>query len=555
MTFARDAGKCTSGSRQSLGTDALETLGQYADRLAGLDGWRRSLAALLLGAASVLAMPPFHLWPVLWLTLPGLVVLLDGIVAKSTPRAWRQAVVTGWWFGFGYFLLGLYWVGSAFLVEADKFAWLLPFAVMLLPAGLALFFALATGLASYWWQPGPTRVLVLAVSLASTEWLRGHILTGFPWNALGYALTATDAMMQSAAVIGVHGLTFWTVLIFASAVLVLAPRRTWRAVPVALALLLGLATLAGAWRLPNGAAPVMPEISMRLVQPNTPEKDKFIRERQLDIFNRLLALSQIGETGDAGSLGSVRVVIWPETPVNVLLLESPDGLRMIADTLPDRTMLITGAMRRESVPPQGLTVSQQQVFNSLVAFDGDGQVAGLFDKMHLVPFGEYLPFQPVMYAVGIQELVGIHGGFGTGAGPRLMRLPGLPEFSPLICYEAIFPGGVIDPADRPRWLLNITNDAWFGVTSGPYQHFHQSRLRAVEQGLPLVRVAGTGISAVIDPFGRVVRALPLEVSGAIDAPLPQALPPTIYAAYGDLGLAMLLVLAIIVVPIGRRSGY
>lgn len=513
------------------------------------------MAAFLFGAASVLAMPPFQLWPVLWLTLPGLVVLLDGIVAGGGAIRWRQAALTGWWFGFGYFLFGLSWIGSAFLVEAEKFAWLMPLAVTLMPAGLALFFAAALAAASAWWRTGPARILVLALALSATEWLRGHILTGFPWNTLGYALTATDAMMQPAAVFGVNGLTFWAVLIFASAILVIradSPRE--RFIPLGLAGLLGLATLLGALRLPPGPASVLPEITLRLVQPNTPEKDKFLRERQLDIFNKLLGLSRLGATGKPDSLAGVRVVIWPETPVNVLLLESPEGLSMIADTLPETTMLVTGAMRRESVPPLGLTTGQQAVYNSLVVLDGGGRVTGLFDKMHLVPFGEYLPAQPLMRAVGIAELVGIAGGFTAGGGPRLVSVPGLPPFSPLICYEAVFPNEVASSFERPQWLLNITNDAWFGVTSGPYQHFHQARLRAVEQGLPLVRVAGTGISGIIDPYGRVVRALPLAVEGVIDTALPQPLPPTIFARFGDLGLALLMIVGLALVQIERSAG-
>ncbi len=531
-----------------------------ADRLRELKGWRRAAAALLAGALCNLAMAPFFAWPVLWLTFPALVWLADGAIADSpapdaaSPPRWRawlrtrpgRAAGVGWWFGFGYFLFGLFWIGEAFLVEADVFGWLLPFAVTGMPAGLALFFAgaLAAVASARLWDEIPTRIVALAMALAVAEWLRGHVLTGFPWNVLGYALTAPDVFMQSAALFGIYGLTLIAVVTFAGPLVLWAAAQHRRVsaiatgvVPIALAFVWGIYAL----RTP------VPEtgLQVRMVQPSIPQREKWRPENQQAIFNDHLDLSRRAANGGVDDLAGIDLLVWPEAAMPFLPLETPQALDAIAALLPPATTLLTGALRRERADPARGT--SQRVFNSLLAFGDGGRHLATYDKLHLVPFGEYLPAQTVLEAIGLRQLTRLRGGFATGPSPRpLLDVPtrlGPRKLGPLICYEAIFPASVVSGSERPTALINVTNDGWFGNTTGPRQHFHQTRVRAVEEGLAIVRVANNGISAVIDPRGRVRQRLDLDVRGSADAALPAALPPPLYARFGDKMLLALLVLS------------
>lgn len=526
------------------------------ERLRSLRGWRRRLAALLAGALSVLAMAPFFAFPVLWLTLPALVWLIDGALAQASAERKAAsssglasrlrgndlaAAAVGWWFGFGYFLAGLFWIGEAFLVEPEVFAVLLPVAVTAMPAGLALFYAAASGLAARFWSDGPARVLVLALTLSAAEWARGHALTGFPWNVLGYALTWPLPLMQSASVLGIYGLTLVTVLVFA------LPLVLWSAAPAgiagrrarmaAVAIALGpIAVLAvlGQVRL-AAAAPqtFVPDVKIRIVQPSVPQREKWRPENQRRIFLDHMQLSVTNSAGETDNLARITHLIWPEAAMPFLPLDYPDVRAAIGRLLPDSTYLIAGALRAEPAPPGALR--SRRIFNSLIVFGKGGSVAGLYDKIHLVPFGEYLPLQHQLEAIGLEQLTRLRGGFDVGVSPRpLLRVPGLPPAVPLICYEAIFPRAVVQTPERPALMLNVTNDGWFGNTTGPRQHLHQARVRAVEEGLPLMRAANNGISAGIDPYGRILARLDLNVRGAIDVELPKAAPPPPYALLGDL---------------------
>ncbi|KAB2916277.1 MAG: apolipoprotein N-acyltransferase [Hyphomicrobiaceae bacterium] len=519
-----------------------------AERVRNLGGWRRRAAALSAGIASVLAMAPFFAWPVLWLTLPVLVWLIDGAVAGNhaggAAVAWyrRPAAVAaevGWWFGFGYFVTGLFWIGEAFLVEAEIFAALLPFAVTLLPAGLALFYAAAAGMAASMWRPGAPRVLALALALSAAEWLRGHVLTGFPWNVLGYAITHPLALMQSATVLGIYGLTLIAVLIFAlpPVLWVDAPegqagRRARRAaIAIAVVPLLLMAAL-GVTRLALAAPEMVAGIKIRIVQPSVPQREKWRPENQEKIFLDHLALSAAGADGTRDQLAGITHVIWPEAAMPFLPLDHPGALAAIGRLLPPGTFLLTGALRAEPAPPGA--PRPRRVFNSLLVLGEGGSLVTLYDKIHLVPFGEYLPFQRQLEAIGLQQLTRLRGGFDIGTNPRpLLHVPRLPAAGPLICYEAIFPRAIVQGSERPGLLVNLTNDGWFGNTIGPRQHFHQARVRAVEEGLPLMRVANNGISAAIDGYGRVLARLDLNARGVIDVGLPAALAAPVYARFGD----------------------
>lgn len=495
-------------------------------------GWRRAAIAFAAGAVSVLALAPINAWPVLFLTFPILVWLLDGSGAGALGGMGSAAIV-GWCFGFGYFLAGLYWIGFAFLVDVKTFGWLMPFAVVGLPAGLALFPGLGLALAQALWTRGPARLLTLALALTASEWLRGHLLSGFPWNAFGYALAGSLTLAQGSALIGLWGLTFCAVYLFASPAVLADDKthhgRAWVAPVLALG---GLAALAayGAVRLAQTPTTFVSGVRLRIMQPNLPQDDKFNYAAKQQVMSRYLALSERAtEPGSAG-LKEVTHLIWPESAFPFFLTREPDALAQVAALLANRTVLITGAARiaEPAGDAQGL-----RAFNSIYVIDRDGSILAVYDKVHLVPFGEYLPFQKLLENLGLMQLTKVQGGFLAGDRRRALALNDAPAFLPLICYEIIFPDEAVPKAERPGWLLNVTNDGWFGNSSGPYQHFQQARVRAIEQGLPLVRAANTGISAVVDPFGRIVAELPLGAEGVLDAGLPQRLEPTLYLRGGD----------------------
>jgi len=532
-------------------------LRKLAQSVIVLWGWRRLLMAFLAGAASVLALAPFHFAPVLWLTLPVLVWLIDGIGAGASTRGnafgllsrMAAAAMIGWAFGFGYFLAGLYWVGFAFLVEAELFAWLLPFAVVLLPAGLALFTALSCALAAAFWSSGAARIFALAVAIAAGEWLRGHALSGFPWNLYGYALAFTDPLAQSASIFGLYGLTFLTVLIFAApATLATAEAEAgWPAwlMPSLLMAILPALALYGLWRLPGAAQPEVAGVHLRLIQPNIVQSQKWLPENRSRILAEYLSMTDEATSPASSGVSDVTHVIWPESALPFVLSENAEALAAIAALLPDNVTLITGAVRRAPPDPDGGDPNGG-AFNSVHVIDGAGEIVATYDKAHLVPFGEFLPLQGLLERIGLEQLTRLRGGFTAGPAERTLHLQGAPAVAPLVCYEIIFPGSAIDRADRPGWMLNVTNDAWFGNSSGPRQHLHQARLRAVEEGLPVVRAANTGISAIIDPYGRIVARLPLNRRGIIDGGLPEALPPTVFSRYGNRLLAAMMVLGLIV---------
>lgn len=573
----------TVNSAQKTDEAALavtERLRGIRDSVCGSLGWHRRLIAFAAGSASTLAMAPVFFWPVLFLTLPVLVWLIDDRLpdhrdaeATALPQdkptsdnRIRRAAADGWWFAFGYFFFGLFWIGEAFLVEAHIFGWLLPFAITVMPAGLAIFWAAAAAASAYaTTQQGLWRIVSLAIALGLAEWLRGHLFTGFPWNVLGYALTYPEVLMQSAGVIGIYGLTVAAVVIFATPLVMAAeprtgPRQTrinaqgWLSV-VSLSLApLGLMLGYGAYVMPSGPQPVVNDVRLRIVQPSTPQHEKWMREKQRAIFDEHLDLSRRLPDGRIDDLASITHVVWSEASMPFLPLSSPEALSEIGTLLGNGKYLIAGALRLDTAQTQNSAQGQAEpaaqtpdlysgkparprAYNSLLVFGQGGGLAGIYDKIHLVPFGEYLPLQQTLEAIGLESLTRIRGGFAIGETPRsLMKVPGLPPYAPLICYEAIFPTAVVQGPERPGFLLNVTNDGWFGTITGPFQHFHQTRVRAVEEGLPLVRASNNGVSAVVDPFGRVVERLGLNVRGSIDADLPQSASSTIYARLGDLML-------------------
>lgn len=548
---------------------AARSMASLSQLPAGLSGQSRRAAhtrwavSFLLGLLSVAGLPPLSVWPVFFVTLSGLVLVLDGVGRLPEGRRLarvRAAGACGWWFGFGYFLAGLYWIGFAFLVEADKFAWLLPVAITALPAGLALFFALGTGIAMLSWSPGAGRVLALAAALGATEWLRGNVLTGFPWNSLGMWLAGSDYLLQSASLIGMTGLSFVAVAVFALPAACFGldaqeawPRRLW---PLAASAGLLAAMFAfGVWRLSIPEPPPQSTAKLRIVQPNIPQAEKWEGANRQRIFQTFLDLSQRNAAGELAGFDGISHVIWPESSLPFLMLQSPEALKAIGEMLPGGVTLVTGSLRVETnadgslVQKDGLLT----VYNDVAALDDSGALMSSYDKIHLVPFGEYLPAQQTLEAIGLEQLTRLKGGFTAGRGPRELAVPGLPPGVPLVCYEVIFPEEIA-PAPGQTWLLNLTNDAWFGVSSGPHQHLLQARLRAVELGLPVIRVANTGISAVIGARGEIMASLPLGARGSIEAELPGAMASTLYRRFGDLGgLLILMLLCLLLFASRQRS--
>jgi apolipoprotein N-acyltransferase len=514
-------------------------------------GWKRAAIALIAGALSSLAMAPFNAWPVLFLTFPVMVWLIDG-AAAGRWRGVPAAAMAGWWFGLGYFVPGLYWIGDAFLVDAPTFGWLMPFAVLGLPAYLALFTAFGFALARMIWARDASRVIALAASLTIAEWLRGHVLTGFPWNAFGYALSEPLALAQTASLIGLWGLTFLSVAIFASPAVLIdgssRGRRPWIAPMMALALLVVMAVFGGI-RLALQPTTMVAKVKLRIMQPNLQQDVRFNYAAKPEVMQKYLTLSDRASGPQSTGVRDASILIWPESAFPFFLTREADAMAQIAELLPKGTVLITGSVRAPDVPP-GTRITR--AYNSIYVIDHDGSVLSVYDKLHLVPFGEYLPFQDWMEKLGFVQLTKVQGGFIAGTRRRTMEIPNAPRALPLICYEAVFPGDVASRDDRAGWIVNLTNDGWFGITTGPYQHLQQARLRAIEEGLPVVRAANTGISAVIDPLGRIVARLGLGVEGVLDSSLPSAIAPTIYARNGDIPAAMI-VAAALLFAIRRRA--
>src|SRR6266478_5637754 len=496
----------------------------------------RAGLAFVAGALSVLAMAPFNAWPVLFLTFPVVVWLIDGAGAGRL-RGVPAAAMAGWCFGLGYFVPGLYWIGYAFLVDAPTFAWLMPFAVLGLPAYLALFTAFGFALARLIWTRDASRIVALATSLTIAEWLRGHMLSGFPWNAFGYALTEPLALAQTASLIGLWGMTFLSVAIFASPAVLIdgrsRGRRPWIAPAAALVVLVAMGIF-GAVRLAREPTRTVANVNLRIMQPNLQQDLKFNYAAKAEVMHRYLTLSDRASGPQSTGVRDASILIWPESAFPFFLTREADAMAQIADFLPKGTVLIAGSVRAPDMPP-GTRITR--AYNSIYVIDHDGSILSIYDKLHLVPFGEFLPFQDGMEKLGFVQLTKVQGGFIPGAGRRAMEIPNAPRALPLICYEAIFPDEVAARGERPGWIINLTNDGWFGISTGPYQHLQQARLRAIEQGLPVVRAANTGISAVIDPMGRIVARLGLGVEGVLDSSLPAAIAPTIYARSGDIPTA------------------
>lgn len=511
-----------------------------AEFVRSLTGWRRFLFAFVTGLLSALSFAPFGLFPFLLVAFAVLVLTIDG--ARSRPKPIGNALLAGWSFGFGHFLAGLYWVAYAFLVDPTAHEWQIPFVLTLFPGGLAIFPAVACAAAARMWSKGFARIFIFAIAYAVAEWLRGHILTGFPWNLPAYGWPASLGVLQSASVVGAYGLSLLTVLFGASLAELGNASRKAPILPAAMTVLFLAIWVGGLLRLAQEPTAFVPGVRLRLVQPDVPQDEKYLKQYRERNWRRLVDLS-LAEKGKAPTH-----IIWPEAAPPFLLSRVPASLSDIQMLTGRSTILMTGAVRmlpRLDGPPR--------FFNSFYVFGPGGRLLDVYDKSHLVPFGEYLPLASLLDRLGISKLVDSPGSFAAGEGPHSYAVPGAPVMGPLICYEVIFPGAVVG-AVRPGWLVNVTDDSWFGPPSstGPYQHLLIARVRAIEEGLPIARAANTGISAVIDPLGRIVARLGAGKMGMVDAGLPAALAPPFYARFGDLVFFFFLFVCAFVAYIGSR---
>ena len=512
-----------------------------------LTPWRARGLALLAGLAAALAHPPFGLLP----GLLGYAVLLWLLDAIDGSRPLRSAFYRGWLTGIGYFGLSTWWIAEAFMVDAANQGWMAPFAVAAMAAGMALFWGLAAVLYRLVRPVGVRRLLVFAGAFALLEWTRGHILTGFPWNLPGETWRAGSAVSQVAAAVGAYGLTWITLAIAAAPAAWRDGRRGRIAVGAALA---GLVVLfAGGWLLRAAPPPAagQPPTTVRIVQADIPQESKWDERRFAQIVQAYVSLTARPYAGKPAD-----IVVWPEgalpLAINDYMVPGSWVRQAIVDALRPGQLMLLGGYRYEGPPDKPV------YYNSLVALRrtaSDIEVVGIYDKHRLVPFGEYLPADALMTRLGVKSMAHLGDGFATGPEPRPLRIAPNLLVQPLICYESLFPR-LAKPVPGVRAIVNVSNDAWFGVTSGPLQHLNLASYRAIETGLPLIRATPTGVSALIDAQGRILpdARLKLGESGVIDGNVPNVGSPTLFSRLGHWPFALLLLLsfaAAIRVPRGR----
>lgn len=504
--------------------------------------WQVAALSFFLGLLLATTFAPLHLVFLLPICFSGLLILLNRAETKV------QAFFVGWWFGWGQFVAGLYWIGVAFTIDAEAHAALIPLPTLGLPAFLALFTGLATLLTFKSTAPGLWRVLAFAGFWTLTEYVRGLIFTGFPWNLAGYSWGNVLPMIQWASFIGIYGLTLLTVLVSSIPSVLTNQTLTVRQKNAAILIdcvMIALMVFIGYMRIPNEALAEKPDSLIRIVQPNIPQKDKWKAEKKFHHVRKLVDLSkQQAEV-------TPQHLIWPETAIPFFLTTDENLKFYLQKIIPKDGFLITGAPRKST--------EVRQYWNSVQILDSQGQISGVYDKKHLVPYGEYMPMRQFMVSTGLTTLIPALDQMSDFSIPneqssKTLTVPGIGSARVLICYEVAFPWEVQSEQDFD-WILNATNDAWFGDTTGPYQHFLITRVRAIEQGMSVVRAANTGMSAIIDGYGRVLKKLPLNETGIIDASIPVAIDgETFYQNTGEI-LPLLLILLCIVPGLmwGRSS--
>ena len=502
-----------------------------------ITGVKKYALAFGLGALLTFTMPPIGFFPVLLVSIPGLVFL-----SINAPTPWKS-FLTGWVFGMGYFIFGLYWISAALFVDIAQWGWVLPLSAIVGPSIVALYYGFIPLIARRWRKNEAAYAFAVAAAFAGIEWLRGHLFTGFPWNLPGYAWHWVLPVMQTSSVVGIYGLSLLTL---AWAMIPVVAQR--RRIMIALCASFAIVAALGALRLTQNPTEQSGNYTLRLVQANIPENIKWDNDEDWRNLEKHIHLSNLKDTPSLMK-DTPTFVVWPETAVSADLAAFPDIAHVIAQALPKDSYGVLGALRVD-MANQG----HPSFYNSVSVLNKQDKVIGNYDKHHLVPFGEYIPFRDKIPFTPLALAVSGIGDFTRGPGPSTVHVDKLPPFSPLICYEVIFPGDVVDEKDRPAWMVNVTNDGWYGLTAGPHQHLGIARVRAIEEGLPLARAANTGISAMFDPLGRFLGDQPLGTAGFVDSILPKPLPPTLYSQYGDsLFFVMLAGLAVAAELILRRK--
>ena len=524
----------------------MVALPHLALRLNTLSARAQYLIALLCGALlACLTLAPLKWFFAFFVIVPPIIWMLDG--AKRP----QQSFLIGFLFALSYFLLGFYWIHQAFLISPVPY--LGPIAVILLAALFSFYWGVAFFAARKIWPNDYRRFFSLAFFWAIAFWAQGIIFGGFPWNLPAQSWLFSSALAQNLSWAGIYSASFLTIL--CAACFAAFDQSNWRKalpLPLAAMMLFSLLWLGGLWRLQQ--AEVQPSsANIIIIQPNIAQIHKWDPAYRQTIINTYFSMSARALRRAAQK---PTMMIWPEAALPINIERAPQLRQALASLLPPHIALTTGLLRFEHAERR----KRPRVFNSLFLIDHQGEIRQTYDKNHLVPFGEYLPFQTFLERLGLQQVTGQRGGFASGQSRALLRwpsAPSMPQAVPLICFEISFPREIPKTADarRPDWIINITNDGWYGSTPGPYQHFDIARLRAIEFGLPVIRAANTGISAVIDPYGRVLKKIPLNTQGIIHAPLPKALPPTLYERLREWLFVVFLLISAILIGINSQKTY
>ncbi|MBY0281962.1 MAG: apolipoprotein N-acyltransferase [Alphaproteobacteria bacterium] len=510
---------------KSAGAVIFSSSKRYWNQIINMALNHQFYAAIFLGSLGALAFAPFNFYLVLIPIFSGLLFLL-----QRTPST-KQAFFLGWVFGFSYFASGVFWVSVSF--SKVGLTYLMPLVIIAFSLLLGLFPALACALTALWQRNPLQQVFLFSAIWSLTEWLRGHILSGFPWNLVGYAWDLP--MLQVCAWVGIYGLSFLTIFLATMWV-----SKSYKLIYASLLVALIFWTL-GSYRAEQGHLLGNTGVNMRLVQPSIQQEKKWLPEHLIRNVNLHIALSGLEAEKP------LKAIIWPEAAIPHFFENNPVLFEAVRNAIPEGVLLITGAPRQEKNP---LEILPKHIWNSLFVLNPKGEILGTYDKSHLVPFGEYVPLRMIL---PVEKLTPGTIDYSKGNGIKTLNIADIPPFSPLICYEAIFPGNVIDPTSKPEWLLNLTNDAWYGHTSGPYQHLSIVKVRAIEEGLPLIRVANNGISAVIDAHGKVLYQLDLDAIGFIDFALPKGLSyNTIFSSLREIPFSFMIIIALLVSCLTRK---
>lgn len=493
---------------------------RYIQKIQSYIGIKRYFLSFFLGCLTGLALSPTYLIPLAVIGLTSHLWQIDSCTNK------KQSFWLGWFFGLGFFVTGLYWISFALLIDIRTFGWMIPFAMFGIPAVLAFYSAICSLITFKVSCKGYKKVILFAAIWTTLEILRGFLFTGFPWNLIGYIWTFSDSMLQITSIMGIFGLSLLTVFVFAMPYSINWEKKVKNTKPTILALLLLFAIfIFGQYRLSNGNNSFHPD-KIRIVQGNIAQNNKWDARNSQKILNKYISQSV------SAGFEDVKYILWPEAAVPFYIEDDSPLITILGSAVPQDGYLLTGTIH-------GLE-NGSVVYNAIHTINQYGEVAAIYHKSHLVPFGEYVPLRSIL---PIDKITPGQVDFSKGDGITTLDIKGMPSFSPLICYEAIFPNKVIDKNTPPQFMINVTNDAWYGNSSGPYQHFNMVKVRAVEHGIPLIRAANTGISGVIDAYGRIIARTSLGEDAVLDSKIPQSLTsPTLYTKFGNLSVIAIMII-------------